>query len=155
MFLDKNRKTGSLMCFFDLKKRRILSHACWRKIGSVLIIMLLDNCWSYVPNAKAVDRQDFWVLFIFFVLFFLFFLAFCLWLSHDFLVPSACITSSSFFVFFLNCVYSLCQHFNVEVYSCFQSLSTFSCLVWPRHTTPLCPRWMFQPTLKVSTAHAL
>ena len=135
----------------------------------MLIIMLLDNGWSYVQNAKAVDRQDFRVLFIFFVLFFLFLLAFCLPLSHDFLVPSACITSSSFFVFFLSacltsssffvffldCVYCLRQHFNVEVYACVQSLSTFSCLVWPRHTTPLCPRWMFQPTLKVSTAHAL
>ena len=149
----------------------------------MLIIMLSDNCWSYVMNAKAVDRQDFRVLFIFFVLFFLFLLAFCLRLSHDFLVPSACLTSSSFFVFFLSacltsssffvfflsacltsssffvffldCVYCLRQHFNVEVYSCVQSLSTFSCLVWPRHTTPLCPRWMFQPTLKVSTAHAL
>ena len=135
----------------------------------MILIMLLDNSWSYVQNAKAVDRQDFRVLFIFFVLFFLFLLAFCLRLSHDFLVPSACITSSSFFVFFLSacltsssffvffldCVYCLRQHFNVEVYSCVQSLSTFSCLVWPRHTTPLCPRWMFQPTLKVSTAHAL
>ena len=40
------------MCF--LFKEKEDSVACF-----LLVIMLLDNCWSYLQNTEAVNRQDF------------------------------------------------------------------------------------------------